>query len=72
MESIARVEYYPNKIVIETLIESAEDIGFGALNCVKSRTNIQEFSFRVIGICGKCLESFVDIMMRKNRKCEIL
>jgi Cu+-exporting ATPase len=62
----ARVEYDPTKIVIETLIESVEDIGFGTLNLVKSRTNIQEFSFRIIGICGKCLDTFTNILTRKD------
>ena len=50
----ARVEYDPTKIVIETLIESVEDIGFGALDLVKSRTNTKNFSFRIIGFCEKC------------------
>ncbi len=62
----ARVEYDPTKIVIETLIESVEDIGFGALDLVKSRTNTQNFSFRIIGFCEKCRETFVDILMKKD------
>jgi len=66
VEAKARVEYDPIKIVIETLIESVEDIGFGALDLVKSHTNIQEFSFRVIVICIKCLEAFVNILKRKD------
>ncbi|MHA2052423.1 MAG: heavy-metal-associated domain-containing protein [Candidatus Hodarchaeales archaeon] len=66
VEAKARVNYDPTRIVIETLIESVEDIGFGALDLVKSRPNIREFSFRVIGICGKCLETFVKILKRKN------
>ncbi len=66
VEVKARVEYNPNTIVIETLIEAVEEIGFGALNLAKSRINIQEYSFRVIGICGKCFETFVEIPRRKS------
>ncbi|MHA1945193.1 MAG: cation transporter [Candidatus Hodarchaeales archaeon] len=40
VEAKARVEYDPKIIVIETLIESVEDIGFGALDSAKSHTNV--------------------------------
>jgi copper chaperone CopZ len=66
VEAKARVEYNPNTIVIETLIEAVEEIGFGALDLAKSRISIQEYSFRVIGICGKCFETFVEILRRKS------
>ncbi|MHA1977701.1 MAG: cation transporter [Candidatus Hodarchaeales archaeon] len=66
VEAKARVEYDPTKIVIETLIETVEEMGFGALDLVKSYNKIYEFNFRVVGICMKCQETFVNILKRKD------
>jgi Cu+-exporting ATPase len=62
----ATVEYDPTKVVIETLIESMEDLGFGALDLAKIQNNAQKYSFRIIGTYVNCLETFVNILMEKD------
>lgn len=66
LEEKATVEYDPTKIVTEILIESVEDLGYGALDLVKIQSNAQEYSFRIIGTCGNCLETFVNILNGKD------